>query len=343
MSILSTARTYKRTLMAHEAHAARQLTAAYQIIWAGILPHVQALQTALQQAQDDGKPVTASAVMRLTQAQNLLTATESSMAHWSQLARGQIETARTYAATLGNTAGHALLHASVPRGVSYVFGVPSPSAIAHLNGAIAPTSPLGKVFRGWGADAATAARSTLLTGLARGQGPRQVARDLARAAEIPLQRALVISRTSMLSSYRDANIENYRANSDVVEQWVWLATLGSACAACTAMHGTKHSLSETMDSHPNCRCTPAPYTRSWSDILGDLGDGIRETRLDVPTGAEWLADQDEATQRRVFGSNAAYNAYADGKASLDDFVGTRSSRQWGDSIYQRSARDVLAS
>src|SRR5690242_1226914 len=184
----------------------------------------------MQPAIGAGQPITASSGRRLSQLHSLLDATERGVGHWQDMARSQVEATRTYAATLGNEAGQALLRATVPHGISYTFGVPSPGAIAHLSGSIAPTSPLGKVFRGWGADAAKAARSTLLTDLARGIGPRQVARNLARAAEIPLQRALVISRTSMLDSYRSANLANYQANSDVVEGWVWLASLGSACA-----------------------------------------------------------------------------------------------------------------
>lgn len=343
MSVLATARTYKRHLLSHEAHAAARLTAAYHLIWAGILPHVTALQTALQQALDDGKPVTASSVMRLTQMHNLLSATESGMAHWSQLARAQVEASRTYAATLGSTSAQALLQATVPHGISYTFGTPSPDAIAHLSGVIAPSSPLGKVFRGWGADAAKAARSTLLTGLTRGQGPRQVARDLADAAQIPLQRALVISRNEMVSSYRGASLANYRANSDVVSQWRWVSDKGlRTCGLCLAMDGTLHDLDEDMVSHVSCRCAAIPVTRSWGDILGDLGADIHETSdaaSHYQSGASWFDGLNAAQQDRVLG-RAKGAAYRAGDLTLDDLVGTQHDRQWGPSLRERSMSDL---
>lgn len=118
------------------------------------------------------------------------------------------------------------------------------------------------------------------------------------------------------------------------------------CAACLAMDGSLHDLSETLDSHVQCRCAPVPVTKSWADILGPLGIDTSDipdasiVNSDYETGAQWLDSQDEATQRAILG-NAKYDAYTNGDITLSDLVGTKSDADWGNSIYERSLADAL--
>src|SRR5690606_4098607 len=109
------------------------------------------------------------------------------------------------------------------------------------------------------------------------------------------------------------------------------------CPVCIAMHGTFHTLDETMDSHPACRCAMIPWTRSWEE-LGFPGIPDRRTR--VEPGVEWFARQDAATQRRILGP-AKYAAYQAGDLELMDLVGVKTHPRWGRTRFERSLRSIL--
>jgi SPP1 gp7 family putative phage head morphogenesis protein len=170
---------------------------------------------------------------------------------------------------------------------------------------------------------------TGITGVATGQGPRVLARQLRRATQIAPARALTISRTEQLRSYRQATLENYRANSDLVEGWIWFATLSArSCAMCIAMAGTWHPLDEDFGSHPNCRCTPVPSMRG----------AAAGTRLQ--NGTEWLAAQTDEVQMKVLGKAGAA-AWREGRFTLTDTVGEQNSAKWGRSYVRRSLAETL--
>lgn len=229
---------------------------------------------------------------------------------------------------------------------------PNPNAIAALIGRASNGQPLATLFQGFGAEATAGARRALLTGIALGHHPQAIARDLANALGVSRSRALTIARTEILGAYRDAALENYQANSDVVAGWIWSAEGANSCAACVFMDGSYHSLDEGMDSHICCRCAMLPATRTWSDILGPLGvddetiDSIPETSMGRPgayqSGEDWFAEQSDATQRDILGSQAAFDAFKQGDVTLGDFVGTRHDPQWGSSVYQKSWKQVQA-
>ena len=113
-------------------------------------------------------------------------------------------------------------------------------------------------------------RTLLYSSIDSGNGPAALARDIERILGMTRSRALTIARTEMLGAYRDANLANFRANSDVVRKWQWSAGAG-ACSFCSDKNGSEHDLDEDFDSHPRCRCSPIPVTQSYADILGAYG------------------------------------------------------------------------
>ena len=93
------------------------------------------------------------------------------------------------------------------------------------------------------------------------------------------------------------------------------------------MDGTVHPLSERLNDHVNGRCVAAPIVKG-------------ATLPKRQTGAEWFAEQDEATQRRVLGNNG-YEVWRAGAVDLHDFVGQKRSAAWGTTRYARSATEVM--
>lgn len=245
---------------------------------------------------------------------------------------------------LGSAAAQALLSATVPPGIAFSFGIPSQDALAQFIGATKAGSPLAALFDGFGAEAAQSVKQTLLTGLTLGHNPREVAVSVAQDLNVSQWRAQTIARTEMNRAYRGATLENYRANSDVVGQWRWTCSLSArTCAACLAMDGELFDLDEELDDHPCGRCFAVPVTKSWSDILGDSVDtsDIPDGSIadDMPTGADWLANQSEDVQRDILGKSG-YAAYQNG-TPLKDFVTITHDSTWGKSIQQTSVKELV--
>lgn len=209
-------------------------------------------------------------------------------------------------------------------------------ALRDVLGFTADGSPLAALFDRIGPDARAGWESALFRGLAMGLNPRDVAAMAQRATATGMARSIMIARTEMLRAYRQASGRNYQANSDVVREWVWIsAGERRTCAACLALHGTVHPITEIMSSHPNCRCSMGPLTRSLSDILGVDVPGD-DSSLDVPAGEDIFAKFSDDAKRAVLGGPGALAAWKAGEVRLSDFVGLRRSPVWGDSHYQRS-------
>jgi len=124
----------------------------------------------------------------------------------------------------------------------------------------------------------------------------------------------------------------------VVIGWRWSASYdGLICAFCLAQaDGSIHSVDEEMISHPNCRCTKAPVTRSWADL--GIGDG--EDLPPTQTGEEWLREQDQETQERILGK-AGRAAWLDGRFELKDVIGVKEDDLLGEIGYRKSLIEIL--
>lgn len=200
----------------------------------------------------------------------------------------------------------------------------------------------------WSDDSDAEVQQVLLAGIAAGATGTSIANDLAAAFErLTYARAVVIAGDQFMRAYRDVASAIFQANSDLLDGWMWQANLGSACAECTAMHGTIHSNDEEMDSHTKCACTQEPIPRDYASILADGGysaDDIAAMDLPPepdygPTGVEWFAQQDAATQRAILGPARAA-LYSQGKISLRDVVSWRHDPVWGRQLHRRTLAEL---
>lgn len=202
------------------------------------------------------------------------------------------------------------------------------AAVQDLVGFASDGSPLRALFDALGADVSQGMLDTLVTAIATGLGPRETASRMRRQFGLGMARALRISRTETLRSYREASRRNYEANADIVDGWQWMCACDSrSCASCWAMHGSRHGLDETLDDHPIGRCAMVP-------VLGGMPLPIKRT------GEELFAELPASQQRQILGP-AAHLAYEDGAVKLVDFVGRKDDPQWGTMRCARSLREVL--
>ncbi len=328
---------FRAQVQARVASAEQALNNAHAHTTRAIQPQLDRItrQIAEKRAAGDDVPVSwLYEQHRLQATKNVISQNIDHFGSTAQLATKQLQ---EQGAALGGRAAQAQLASTVPKGVNWTFGVPHPAAIQRLVGAARPGSPLADLFAGFGKEAADQAGKALITGLSLGDNPTVVARLVQDALDISRQRALTIARTEMLRAYRGAALENYRANDDVVDGWIWIADMSArTCAACIFMHGSVHGLDEDMDSHVNCRCSQSPHVRRWSDVLGI--EGLDDGNLDITSGADWFENQDTDTQRAILG--ARYDGWSNGDFSLKDIVGHSYDPTWGGSVYVKSLKEL---
>ena len=203
-------------------------------------------------------------------------------------------------------------------------------AVSNLVGFTADGSPLADILSSLAADAGAQVRRSLIEGLALGQNPRQIARQIRAALGGNLTRALTISRTETIRAYREAAHQAALEQSGILRGWRWCAAKQDrTCPVCLALDGQEFPLEQRMISHPNCRCVQL--------FLVD-GVELRERK----TGEEWFAEQDEEVQRAVLG-DAGFEAYRDGKVKLRDFVTAEPvpDETWGPAYRRRSLSEIL--
>lgn len=251
------------------------------------------------------------------------------------LAKRKIEAASVRALIDGQTDARTLLASTVPSGLDVAPALPVEQLERMVLGT-RPGTPLGTLLAGLGARAQAEAREKLIEGVALGLGTREIGRNLRTAFGGNGIRSLLVARTEVIRSYRDAALSTYRRNPEVIQGWYWIASLGPrTCPVCIARHGSFHPLDEEFASHPSCRCSPAPATKSWADLgFPDLD----ETRIEPETGEEWFARQDPLTQKRILGPGK-FRLYEDGELRLDDLVGEKVSPIWGKTLVERPLRD----
>lgn len=334
---------FRQSLLNNETSAERALNTAHMHTLAIIQPQLDRLYREITDKLNAGEPIPPSFIYERLRLEHLTLLIKKQIDHFGALSLQQTRMLQHQGAQLGQQSALAQLDATVPHGIAWSFGIPDPKAITDLVGATQAGSPLADLFGGFGDEAADKVSKALVTGLSLGQNPRVVARDVQQALGISRNRALVLARTEQIRAYRSANLETYRANSDVVDMWIWSASLSPrTCAACLAMNGTEHPLSEQMGSHPCCRCVQMPKTRSWSDILSGSGidtSNIPDTRPQTQSGADWLDDQPESTQREVLGNK--YDGWANGDFTLQDIVGRAHDEQWGNSIFEKPLKELV--
>ncbi len=249
----ATIKEYRRRLLAHERTTMAALDYSHRQTLAAIEPQLNALYDKMSAAIANGEDVSKSWLYEANRLQLIERYIEDQINAFSATAEVLTNNLQHAGAQLGMNAGMDSLNALLPNGVNFTFGMPSSLAIYSMVGATQAGSPLHDLFSGFGKEASQGAKTALITGVTLGYNPRQIAPMVQDALNISRYRALTISRTEMLRSYRDANLQTFQANDDVVNGWIWQAALDrSTCAACIAMNGTEHSMDEDMDSHPNC-------------------------------------------------------------------------------------------
>lgn len=316
-----------------------RLVREYGTAWRTILVELRAVTDAIRAAEAAGVIVDRVWLDQYLRTHPLEATVRRAVEGFAERAGPLIEQAATASAATGARDAERLTRAVVVGVLATSLPVEETAAMAA---ATRPGAPLRALLDEMGATASLRAREALVTAVALGRNPRETARDLRTVTGQTLARALRISRTETIGAYRRAAIERYRQHSGALEGWVWVASLSPrTCAACLAMHGTVHPLSEPFASHPVCRCSPAPLTRTWAALLGRPAPGVRETRYVPPPADEWLDAQPRSARLAILGPGKLRELDA-GRIRLADLAQPTMHPVWGAGIRETPLRDLVA-
>jgi SPP1 gp7 family putative phage head morphogenesis protein len=322
-SVEAAADRHRKRLLRGEESVVRDLERLWRGVESELRRRIDVLTERIEQAQTAGVEVSEAWLERESRYRLLLKQTQEQIASYAVGAMERTETAQRVNAEQGHEDAQEMMQRSEIR--ARFVRLPA-EQVESLAGRMADGSPLAEIFSTFGDDAARALRDVLTTGLALGDNPREIGRKLARTTEnLGRDRAVLIARTESIRAYRTAQIESYRANSDVVVGWRWVAARQTrTCPMCWAMHGTLHSLDDPLASHPACRCTQQPVTAS-------------SPRR--PTGEEEFAKLSEREQRVILGPGK-FELYKAGSMNLRDLVEDTHSARWGAGRRVRSLKDT---
>jgi len=249
-SIITAAQSFRTEVLRGDRDMLRQLSAAYSEIARRLKIDLDALMRDIKEAQRQGKTVNRDWLRRSLRYQSLIRQAQLEISTYSNGALRFIESRQRSAIDLGQD------HATdlIQRGAEITFARLPSEAIQEMVGVLEDGSPLSKVLDRLGKEAAGQIRSNLIAGLGQGQSVQKIAQSIRQAIDVPRWKALQVSRTEVLRSYRQSTLATYAANGDVLDGWTWLSTLSTrTCAACWALHGTFFPLSKQFfPAHVSC-------------------------------------------------------------------------------------------
>ncbi|MFN7948372.1 MAG: phage minor head protein [Blastocatellia bacterium] len=336
--IYETAAKFRRGLLRQERAAQAEMIRAYALVAGRIEREAEQLRVRMEAEGDRARMAWLYERERL---ETLLRQVQFEMHRLNrEVFNPLIVSAQRDAARSGQADTAELIRLGLGEAGAFIdFNRLAPAAVESIVGFTADGSLLKKLLDELPGDAGQRVKNSLIEAVALGWNPRRTARHVKEALGGNLARALTISRTETIRAYREAAHRTYKANEDVLDGWVWTAALDARpCVLCVAMHGTEHSVEERLESHPNCRCTAVPKTKSWAE-LGFVG--IEETRPQIESGEQWFAGQPAEYQQSILGPEA-FRAYKAGTVKLADFVGRKNKSEWGRPYHRRSLKEALA-
>lgn len=360
---------FQERLLRNERRAAAQMVRVYAESWKRIRAKLERLQTEYERAQAQGQDVGMSWLYQNQRLSDMRQLVARELARFSSYASGSVsaQQARVISESLRFSRDMIILSLGDEYDAQSKFAVRSlnTGAIEALVGATQTGSALDTLFRSIRAEGAQAAEDALVQGIVLGYNPRKIAPMIRDALGVQLNRALTISRTEVMRAQRVATAENYKQNADVVKGWRWQAALtGNTCPVCLSLHGSEHPITETMSSHPACRCTSTAIVKSWEELGAEYGvdfSGVEKAGpsfADVAkkygitpeqlrtyanrklSGEAYFRSLSAEEQRAILGPSK-WLAWKDGKFGFDALSRKTYSALWGEGVRQASLVELL--
>lgn len=368
-NLYTVALDFRERALRRDAQVAGELTDAYGRTFQDVQGYFNALSERVRRDIDAGETFTVDRLRRLERYAALLDQVRNRTEEFAQYAPGVIANgqARSVRQALAESERLARLateralldvpeeqgRGALPPGISIeafnqAFNRVPQESLDFLVGSLGDGTPLRQYFLEGGstADAPPLSeavidqvRRNLAEALVAGWNPRRTATLFRQAMGVGLTRALRISRTEQLRSYREASRANYANNG--FQQWEWLTALDDrVCLACVGLDGEIFDIQQPQQAHVQCRCTMVP-------VLPFRVPRLRRVSWPQPgefegTGADWFDGLSPLEKQTLMGPSK-FRAYEAGAVTLADFRHEDDSRAetFGTQFVEASLRQVL--
>lgn len=241
----------------------------------------------------------------------------NAVSHFAEHVKLTVKQLMHFAAGLGTKAARLFL------GEAFPFDQATIPPVPDLPGQ--EQERLNELFAIFGGEASEQVSQVLITGVTVGRKVKAIADEVTRALDSSRARAITIADTEVFRAFNAVLHRAYQANISLVQYWVWQCQLSPrSCAACVALHGSKHPMSEELHDHPNGSCVKVPY------VAGTV---------ELQSGEEWFAQQPEEVQRAILGTKVAFQHYQTHR-DLRQFICMDSHPGYGINIHQCSLKEI---
>ena len=339
--VVELANLFRARLLQQERLAAGAMARYYGTIWSELQGEMDALSREIRRLQAAGQSFSVDKIYRLERMQAVQNQVTEELDRFARYSGGAITAQQRQAIAMGERDAYQLTLSAFPPGaeINARFWRMPRDAVETMAGFVADGTPLAELIGGYVGESRDGFLERLVAGLAKGQNPRAIARELRDDFGMGLTKALEIARTEQLRAYRTATLGSYR-ESGVVKGWERHADKSDrTCIACIMLDGKLYELATDMDDHVNGRCCMLPVTKTYAE----MGIDAPEPQFKQESAREWFERQDEATQRRMFDgiSKDAYDSWKGGLFSLEDIPHVTRNDIWGDSWTEKPMYKLL--
>jgi len=335
-TINEVSRDFRRDLAAREHDAQHQIATAYGNLVTDLNLDVTATLTAIVVADASGQPITQEQWRNSARAGAMLVQVERAYDAFAVYSTQKVESAQFDVSNIARKYVQESFRALIGEKPTSTEtkGAPIPpigAITAFVGAATTPGSALKGLFDEFTKQGIKDIDRRILKGIAKGENPKSIARDIQRRAEAPVNKARIaaITRTEVMRAQREGTRANFNTNKKLIKRWRWsCAKSARTCIACIVNDGTEHPLDEPMAAHVNCRCTMLPVPISWNELLGV--DNIPEPQM-PESGMAWFERQGPLTKLRMLGPSR-YMLYQAG-IPMGAMVSERSAGPWGRSVF----------
>jgi SPP1 gp7 family putative phage head morphogenesis protein len=328
--VVSLADEFRQEILAREAAAVQEMAQRWLRIEAAIEAEAVALAEEIAQAQAAGQTVKISKIKRLERYRRLLAQLESLLSDYNGYAAGKIDQTATQNATQGlNDAGLLLDTVISENGlVGVAFDRLGIEAAENIVSIARAGQPLNQILERSYPLAVDAITDRLVSGVALGINPRQVARRMVQEGLAQgLNHILLVARDQGNRSYRLAGWQQYQ-QSGVVESYTRLAAKqpGRTCLACIALDGKVYPVAELMELHPQDRCSMVPNVRGLPRVQFESGESFFRS-LDREQQREWMGPE-------------RFELWRSGAFEFKEMAKIVDNRTWGPSAQVRPVKEL---
>lgn len=244
-------RRFRRLLEAREAATMQELARRWVKLERALADQLELLATEIAARQASGQVVSADLVRLSRRYASLQQQVLAELSQYAGFAAETIAAEQRWMMAAGVQHGSELLRAALS--VRGGFDVLPTAALEHMAGYVAD-APLRQYFARMYPSAMQGIMDALFEGLARGLGPRQIARRMRDEMGVAARTAINSARTEPLRVYREASLAQYR-KSGLVDGYIRVASKSvRTCMACLVQDGEWFPLDVPFAEHNMGRC-----------------------------------------------------------------------------------------